>query len=59
MQPFGVWHDSGFEFYQNARPGVASMPTEWHLANQLAHPPVALRRFDDGADSEFPFPRKY
>jgi hypothetical protein len=24
------------------------MPREWHLANQLAPPPVELRRFDDG-----------
>jgi hypothetical protein len=35
------------------------MPTEWHLADQLAHTPVELRRFDDVDDPEFPFPREY
>lgn len=38
--------------------GVASTPTKWRLANQLAYPPVELRRFDDMDDSEFPFPRE-
>jgi hypothetical protein len=42
-----------------AKLGAVSMPIEWHLANQLAQPPVELRRFDDGADSELPFPREY
>jgi hypothetical protein len=43
----------------SAKRGAASMPAEWHLVNQLAHPLVELRRFDDVDDSEFPIPREY
>jgi hypothetical protein len=35
------------------------MPTEWRSANQLAHPPIELRRVDDVDDSECPVPIEY
>ena len=42
-----------------AKLGAVLMPAEWHLVNQLAHPLVELRRFDDVDDSEVPIPREY
>jgi hypothetical protein len=42
-----------------AKLGAVLMPAEWHLVNQLAHPLVELRRFDDVDDSEFLIPREY